>query len=112
MLPNRWTGGSDLPDISRLFCSGEKAGSNPRLTISSSHLVLQTVFFFTPEGIGAGVLLFARIGLKQAWEKGFVHVLWHERFHVFRGLRCGEAFEEEFQVGLGLDLVGLGGFRQ
>jgi hypothetical protein len=27
-------------------------------------------------------------------------------------LCCGEAFEEEFQVGLGLDLVGLGGFLQ
>jgi hypothetical protein len=32
--------------------------------------------------------------------------------HLFRDLRCGEAFEEEFQVGLGLDLVGLRGFRR
>ena len=39
-------------------------------------------------------------------------MLRHERFHVFHGLRCGEAFEEEFQAGLGLDLVGLGGFHQ
>jgi hypothetical protein len=30
----------------------------------------------------------------------------HECFHVFRDLRCGEFFEEEFQVGLGLDLTG------
>jgi len=39
-------------------------------------------------------------------------VLRHERLHVCRGLRCGKAFEEEFQVSLGLDLVGLGGFHQ
>jgi hypothetical protein len=30
----------------------------------------------------------------------------------FSGLRYGESFEEEFQVGLGLDLIGLGGFNQ
>ena len=39
-------------------------------------------------------------------------MLRHERPHVFHGLRCGEAFEEEFQVGVGLDLIGLGGFYQ
>jgi len=47
--------------------------------------------------------------LGEAWKKGFVHVLLHERPHFFHGPRCGEAFEEEFQVGLGLDLIGLGG---
>jgi hypothetical protein len=31
-------------------------------------------------------LLFARLGLGEAWEKGFVHVLRHERFHASRGL--------------------------
>jgi hypothetical protein len=30
-------------------------------------------------------------------------VLRHERLHFFRGLRCGEFFEEVFQAGLGLD---------
>ena len=39
-------------------------------------------------------------------------MLGHECPHVFRGLRGGESFEEEFQVGLGIDLVGLGGFHQ
>ena len=32
--------------------------------------------------------------------------------HAFRGLRCREVFEEVFQEGQGLDLVGLGGFHQ
>lgn len=39
-------------------------------------------------------------------------MLRHECPHVFRGLGGGKVFEEEFQVGLGLDLVGLGGFHQ
>ena len=39
-------------------------------------------------------------------------MLRHECPHVFRGLCCGEAFEEKFQVGLGFDLVGLGGLHQ
>ncbi len=36
----------------------------------------------------------------------------HECPHVLLGLHCGESFEEEFQVGLGLDLVGLSDFHQ
>ena len=39
-------------------------------------------------------------------------MLRHECLHDFRGLRCREALEEKFRVGLGLYLVGLGGFRQ
>lgn len=36
----------------------------------------------------------------------------HECPHLFRDLCCGEAFEDEFQVGLGFDLVGFGSFHQ
>ena len=37
-------------------------------------------------------------------------MLQHECPHIFRGLRGGESLEEEFQVGLGFDLIGLGSF--
>jgi len=51
-------------------------------------------------------LLFARLWLGEAWEKGFVHVLRHEGSHVFRDLRGGESFEEEYLVGLGVGRAG------
>lgn len=63
--------------------------------------------------INVNVLHFDRLTtFCKDWEKGFVHVLWHERPNFFCGLRCGESFEEEFLVGLELDHVGLGGFLQ
>ena len=55
---------------------------------------------------GQESLLFARLWLGEAWEKGFAHVLRHEGSHVFRDLRCGGFFAEKFLVGLGGDLVG------
>ena len=54
---------------------------------------------------------FGRLGHGEAWEKGFVYMLRHERPHDFPGLCGGEAFEEEFQVDLRFDLVGLGGLH-
>jgi hypothetical protein len=60
-------------------------------------------------GVSAKVKI-AQLG--EAREKGSVHTLRHKYLHVFSGLRGGEAFKEEFQVGLGLNLIGLGGFHQ